>query len=116
MPLKIDPLTLSLYQGQYARVLVDINMKNPLLERIIVKLQDENSGIDVSFYVMISYEKLPDFYAVCSTFNRSTEGCGGTSNASFNGHNIQNSSTWRGSVKDTMRHNVDERGVKHVEN
>lgn len=42
-------LTLSLYQGHYARVLVDIDLKSPLPEIILVKRQDEESGIDMSF-------------------------------------------------------------------
>lgn len=57
LPLKIDPLSLSLYHGRYARVLVHVDFSQPPPERILAKLVDEESNIDISFFVPISYER-----------------------------------------------------------
>lgn len=43
LPLKIDRLTLSYYHGTYARVLVDVDLSQPLPGRILARIWDEKS-------------------------------------------------------------------------
>lgn len=50
-PLKIDLRTVALEQGIYARVLVEVDIAKPLLERILIK-----KGL-VDFLVRAEYEK-----------------------------------------------------------
>lgn len=73
LPLKIDPL--SHYHGTYARVLVDVDFTQPLPKRILAKMIDEKSNLDVIFFVPISYEKLPRFSESYLMFNHGMEGC-----------------------------------------
>lgn len=61
LPLKIDPLTRNLYHDAYARVLVDVDFTQPLSEKNLTKMFDEDSNIDVNFSSPIQYEKLPNF-------------------------------------------------------
>lgn len=49
LPLKMDPLTLSLYHGTYARVLVDDYFSSSIPEKILAKLVDKENNIDISF-------------------------------------------------------------------
>ncbi|PON43618.1 hypothetical protein PanWU01x14_272350, partial [Parasponia andersonii] len=60
VPLKIDQATLNGDFGHFARVLVDIDLKNPLLDSIQVESGDECR------FVYLSYERLPNF---CSTYS-----------------------------------------------
>lgn len=75
LPLRINPLMISLYRGLYARVLVDIDFMKPLSERILAKMIDNESGLDISFFVPITYERQPKFYCHCSVFTYETIGC-----------------------------------------
>lgn len=50
MPLKIDPLTLEIYRGTYARLLVDIDFSYELSERILLKMKQVERNIYVSFF------------------------------------------------------------------
>lgn len=52
---------INLYQGLYAQVLVDVNLELRFSERVLASLKNENKDIDASFFVNITYEKLPSF-------------------------------------------------------
>lgn len=75
LPLKIDPLSLNLYCGMYARVLVDVDLTQPLPERILVKMIDIENRLDISFFVPVFYELLPKFCINCVAFTHSTDDC-----------------------------------------
>lgn len=74
-PLKIDPLTSSLYHDSYTRVLVDIDFSQPLIERILARMRDEDNRLDFNFFVGILHEKLVNFYTLCKIFNHATPDC-----------------------------------------
>lgn len=80
LPLKIDPLSLSLYHGRFSRVLVDVDLSQTLPEQILVKMEDADSNLDVSFFVQISYESLPKYYSTCQNFTHTTEDCSRSTN------------------------------------
>ncbi|PON72885.1 Zinc knuckle CX2CX4HX4C [Parasponia andersonii] len=61
VPLKIDQATLNGDFGHFARVLMDIDLKNPLLDSIQVESGDECR------FIYLSYERLPDFCFTCSS-------------------------------------------------
>lgn len=58
-PLKIGPETLSMYQGIYTRVPVDVDLSKRLPKRILASLKNAKKGINLSIFVGISCEKLP---------------------------------------------------------
>lgn len=72
LPLKIDPLSISLYHGMYTRVLVDMDMLKPLTEKITAKLFDVEYSLDVSFFAPVTYETLPTYYTSCDAFTHLT--------------------------------------------
>lgn len=41
-PIKIDPLTLSLYTGIYARVLVEVDLRKPLAKQVLITKKNRN--------------------------------------------------------------------------
>lgn len=49
LPLQINPLTIILYHGFNARVLVDVDFSRESLERILAKLKDEERNTNFSF-------------------------------------------------------------------
>lgn len=73
--LQIDSLTLSLYHGLYASVLVEIDFLQLRPERILAKLRDEKSKLDLSFFVPVSYEILPKFCMGCIAFTHDSTEC-----------------------------------------
>lgn len=75
MPFKIDPLTLSLYHGRYARILVDVDLFLALPEKILVKMIDVNNNLDIFFFIQVVYKTLPQFCTRCATFNHATMDC-----------------------------------------
>ncbi|PON70649.1 Zinc knuckle CX2CX4HX4C [Parasponia andersonii] len=68
-PLKIDQATLNGNFGHFARVLVDIVLKNLLLDSIQV-----GSG-DKCRFVYLSYERLLDFCSTCSSIGHVPSNC-----------------------------------------
>lgn len=66
---------ISLYHGLFARVLVDMDFSQPLLEKILAKMIDKESKLDVSFFVPISYENLPKFCMNFMAFTHDTVAC-----------------------------------------
>lgn len=66
---------MNLYHALFARVLVDIDFSQPQLERILANLRDEENSLDIGFFVVISYERLPKFCVECSAFTHNTEDC-----------------------------------------
>lgn len=75
LPLKIDPLSLSLYHEMYTRVLIDVDLTQPLPEKILVKMIDKENNLDISFFVPVFYETIPKFCINCATFSHSTVDC-----------------------------------------
>ncbi|PON37418.1 Zinc knuckle CX2CX4HX4C [Parasponia andersonii] len=69
VPLKIDQATLNGDFGNFARGLVDIDLKNPLLDSIEVESGDEYQ------FVYLSYERLPDFCSSCSSIGHVPSNC-----------------------------------------
>lgn len=53
-PIKIDHATLLKTNGQYARVLVEVNYNHPITTDVLIK------RLDFSFWVQVCYERLPD--------------------------------------------------------
>lgn len=41
LPFKIDPVTVNMYQGLYARILVDVDGSKRMSERILASLKNE---------------------------------------------------------------------------
>lgn len=66
LPLKIDLMSLNLYHGMYAHILVNVNMSRPLLEKILEKMIEAETNVDISFFVQIIYESMPKF---CHHYN-----------------------------------------------
>ncbi|PON48647.1 hypothetical protein PanWU01x14_236120 [Parasponia andersonii] len=69
VPLKIDQATLNGDFGHFARFLVDIDLKNPLLDSIQVESGDECR------IVYLSYERLPDFSSTYSSIGHVPSNC-----------------------------------------
>lgn len=69
VPLKFDEKTIKLEKGVYARALVDVDLALPLPESLLVEREE------VSFYVKISYEELPDFCSSCAAIGHSDLKC-----------------------------------------
>lgn len=68
-PLKIDPRTLALEQGLYARVLIEVDIANPLPDKILVK----NGKSD--FVVRTEFERLPVYCTFCNSVGHGIENC-----------------------------------------
>lgn len=75
MLLKIDPLMVDMYHGMYVRVLVDIDFTHELPDKILVKMKHKESKIDESFFMGISYKKIPNFCQNCNVFSHDMVGC-----------------------------------------
>lgn len=73
LPLKIDPLTSSLYHGLYTRVLVDLDFAIPLLGKILVKMINQKINFDIVFFVSVLYERLAKFFYKCCAFTHDTQ-------------------------------------------
>ena len=69
IPLRFDQATINGDFGHYARVLVDIDLKNPLLYQIEV-----NSEGDYGF-VNVEYENILEFCSTCSSIGHSSSCC-----------------------------------------
>ncbi|PON60755.1 Zinc knuckle CX2CX4HX4C, partial [Parasponia andersonii] len=67
--LKIDQATHNGNFGHFAQVLVDINLKNPLLDSIQVESEDECR------FVHLCYERLPNFCSTCSSIGHVPSNC-----------------------------------------
>ncbi|KAK9266738.1 hypothetical protein L1049_027276 [Liquidambar formosana] len=68
-PLKIDDATRMRKFGYYARVLVDIDLSNPLLDTLWVERQDYGFNVD------LFYENLPHFCACCKSIGHLAANC-----------------------------------------
>ena len=68
-PLSLDDCTMNKTRGFYARVLVDVDMANELLNQILV----ERPGF--AFVTDIEYEKLSSFCSVCKLIGYSISDC-----------------------------------------
>lgn len=51
LPLKIDPVNISMYNGLYARVLVDVDISKRHPERILASLKNDSKDINVNFFL-----------------------------------------------------------------
>lgn len=75
-PLKIDSATLSMYQGLYARVLVDVDVSKNLPKKALASLKTEKKKkLNLSFFVNFFFEKLPNFCGVCKVLGHSDGKC-----------------------------------------
>lgn len=57
MPIRIDPLTLRLYNGIYQRILVELDFTRQLPKRILFTKKNHNSFNDFKFFIDIEFEK-----------------------------------------------------------
>lgn len=57
------------------RVLVDVDVSQPLPDKILEKMIDKDSQTYVIFFVPISYERLPRLCTNCEAFLHSTSEC-----------------------------------------
>lgn len=67
LPLKIDRQTLNLENCIFARLLVDVDLRNKLPEEVLVKRQHSN------FFVTLVYEKVPNFCEKCCNIGHTLE-------------------------------------------
>lgn len=74
-PLKIDPTTVSTYQGLHARVLVDVDVSNILPKKVLASLKTEKKDLNISFFVNFSFEKLSSFYGFYKALGYSDGNC-----------------------------------------
>lgn len=85
LPIKIDPLTISLYHGMYARILVETDMARPPSEIILVKKINHKNYNDFKFFMDLEYETLPKFCQNCGIIGHDLKNCrrsDGSDNAS----------------------------------
>lgn len=75
LPIKIDPHTISLYQGIYARILIEVDMARPLPDRILITKRNQNSQNDFEFFVNLTYESLPKFCQQCGSIGHDLNAC-----------------------------------------
>lgn len=76
LPIKIDPLLISLYLGIYARILVEVDLTMPLPDRILVTKTNQNNCDEFEFFVDIEFKSLQSFVkslALLAIIWRSTE-------------------------------------------
>lgn len=84
LPIKIDPLTLSLYHGLYARILVEVDLAKPITRRVLVTMKDASGDNEIEFFVEVVFENLPKFCEECKMVGHDVLGCklGGYNNNS----------------------------------
>lgn len=75
LPFQIDPLTLSLYQGLYARVFVEIYCSKSLPEQILVTKKNAENQREFEFFAKIEYETVPKFCVECEVIGHDEIGC-----------------------------------------
>lgn len=63
--IKVDPLTPSLCQGMYARVLVEVDHTKSMPKRIFVTKKGPTTSVAAEFFADIEAEKLPRFCEHC---------------------------------------------------
>lgn len=63
--MKIDDATINLFQGVYARLLVDVDISKWLPDKILATLKAEDKSFGVNFFVGVTYEYLPKFCSFC---------------------------------------------------
>lgn len=83
LPLKIDSRTLSFNNGIYAMVLVDLDLSKMLLEHILVKRKG------LSFFVYVSYEKLPALCFNCGCIRHNLRECRRRGLQQYNGTKVE---------------------------
>lgn len=54
---------------------MDIDVSKRLLESILASLKNEKKGINFSFFVSITYEKLPRYCGVCRALGHDDSDC-----------------------------------------
>ena len=69
VPLRLDQVTVNGDFGHYARVLVDIDLKNPLLYQIEVDSTSECG------FVNVEYSNILGFYTTCSSIGHPATRC-----------------------------------------
>lgn len=60
-PLKIDPQATSLYQGIFARVLLEIDLAQQIPDKIFVQWKRKDNTVEEEFFANVVYENRPSF-------------------------------------------------------
>ncbi|XP_057811449.1 uncharacterized protein LOC131025670 [Salvia miltiorrhiza] len=68
-PLRVDGMSAQCDFGQFARILIEIDMSKPLPNTLLV------DGDDVAFHIEFSYESLPLFCSRCKTTGHTADKC-----------------------------------------
>ncbi|PON33062.1 Zinc knuckle CX2CX4HX4C, partial [Trema orientale] len=69
VPIRFDEMTLKGDFGHFARILIDIDLSQPLSDSIMVEV-----GTDCLF-IPLEYERLPDFCTACKTIGHVASAC-----------------------------------------
>lgn len=75
LPIKIDPLTLSLYHGLFARILIELDLAKPLARRVLVTKKDQDSCNEMEFFAEIELENLPKYCEQCRFIGHDAGSC-----------------------------------------
>lgn len=75
LPLKVDPQTLNFDQAIYARNLVDVDCAGSLPKKLLVTVKCLEKKIDIDFFIMVSYEKVPKYCDFCSIIGHDNVTC-----------------------------------------
>lgn len=67
--IKIDPITLDLYNGIYARVLVEVDLMKLLARRVLVTKKNKNSYNDFEFFVDVNFKTFLKYCEEISSFS-----------------------------------------------
>ncbi|POO00100.1 Zinc knuckle CX2CX4HX4C [Trema orientale] len=69
VPIRFDEMTLKGKFGHFARILIDIDLSQPILDSLMVEV-----GSDC-FFVPLEYERLSDFCSSCKTIGHAASAC-----------------------------------------
>lgn len=75
LPIKIDPLTISLYHGLYTRILVEVDLSKTLTRRVIATKKDLHSCNKMEFFVDIYFDNVPKFCDQCKIIGHDDACC-----------------------------------------
>lgn len=69
VPICLDEATSKRAFGHFARVLIDLDLKSKLRDKILVERED------FAFFAFVDYERLPEFCSSCQTIGHSLVNC-----------------------------------------
>lgn len=73
--IKIDPLTLSLYHGMFARILVAVDLSKLLTRRVLVTMKEQTSGLDIEFFADVEFESIRKYCVHCNVIGHEAMEC-----------------------------------------